>query len=388
MRLLLTFVLACLALLGTAVWVGLRGATSATATADATARKAPRAPAPAVRGEAGNGPAAGPVDNPAPGTSGPSERATGRAPALGPSSAPLTGSDTAAERAAGTSPPSDAPSPSRSSRTTEPVPGPTPAPVRWADEAVAEAKRRLAALHEVLAADPYNAGAIEEALALARRCGWHEAACDLLARLVALRPGEVALRFELATELMRQARWLEALPQLRCVIERQPRNARAWYDLAIAHQALGHLHAARAAWDHVIELLPDNPDARAHRGQVLLDLHEWPAAEADFRTLLGREPDAADAALNLAVALRGQGRLDEARAALLPLLARCPQHVRALNRLAEITWTLYQLDPGADRALAREVVDCCERSLAVDPDQPDIRALRDQARAALAAPQG
>lgn len=252
--------------------------------------------------------------------------------------------------------------------------------VRWASDAPpSRARQRFVELREILVSEPQNEAALHAALELARELQWPNEVCDLLGRLVRLRPNDVTLRFELATQLMRLERWLEALPQLRWVVEQQPRNERAWYNLAIAHQALGHLHDARATWDRVIELMPENPDARAHRGEALLDLRDWSAAAADLETVLRLEPDSLDAALNLSLAQSKLGRLEDARRTLLAVLEQRPRHTLVLNRLAEIAWGLYQADPVVNGPLREETVSCCSRSLAVDADQPEIKALLERA---------
>jgi predicted Zn-dependent protease len=256
----------------------------------------------------------------------------------------------------------------------------TPSAVRWAgDDDRDAAKQRFIGLRGTLADDPYNQTALEAALELARRLEWPNEACDLLVRLVRLRPDDVALRFELAVQLMRLERWIEALSQLRFVVERQPDNAHAWYNLAIAHQALGHLRDARATWDRVIELLPANPDAYAHRGELLLDLSAWQAAATDFETTLRIEPGSLDATMNLSLALTELGRVHEARDALLPMLEHHPVYVPLLNRLAEISWTLYQTNPAANKALAEETLEYCTRSLVINDNQPDIQTLYERA---------
>ncbi len=274
---------------------------------------------------------------------------------------------------------SPASTPPSSQASVSPAAPATQATVRWTGDDQRAAKRRFAELREILVADPHNQAALEAALELARRLEWHNEACDLLGRLVRLRRDDPGLRFELATQLMRLERWLEAIPQLRLVVEAQPENERAWYNLAIAHQALGHLRDTRATWNRVIQLMPANPDAYAHRGEVLLDLRAWTQAAADFETSLRLKPGALDATMNLALALAKLGRADQARDKLLPLLDRHPVHVPLLNRLAEVTWTLHQSNPAGNHALAKETVGYCSRSLAINDAQPEIKALLDRA---------
>lgn len=260
-----------------------------------------------------------------------------------------------------------------------PAPTTTSAPVRWADDDQRAAKKRFVELRESLIADPQHPGALRAALQLARQLEWHNEACDLLIRLVRVRPADMELRFELATQLMRLERWLEAIAQLRSVTDAQPENTRAWYNLAVAHQALGHLRDARATWNRVIELMPENPDAYAHRGEILLDLHASDQAAADFETSLRLEPGSLDTTMNLALALIRLGRPEEARRTLLLLLAQHPTHVPLLNRLAEVSWALHETQPAADRSLARDAAEYCTRSLAVNGNQPEIETLRKRA---------
>lgn len=291
--------------------------------------------------------------------------------------------------------PQRSPTPTASLPTSAPAAGPATRPtsadrrarrvateIRWAgDLRRRRAERRFRELRQIIRQEPNNEPAVRAALALARQLEWPNEECDLLGRLLRLRPNDVALRFEYATTLMRLRRWLEALEHLRLVVAGEPEHAAAWYNLAVAHQSLAHLHDARATWDRVIELMPDNPDAYFHRGEVLLDLEDFAAAADDFRNALRLDPGATDAALNLALALSRLGRLEEARQTLLPLLDGHPRHVPLLNRLAEIIWELYQADPRR-RELARQTVDCCRRSLEQDPAQPELRALLEEARRA------
>ena len=94
--------------------------------------------------------------------------------------------------------------------------------------------------------------------------------------------------------------------------------------------------------------------------------------------MLAEQPDAPDATLNLALALWRLGRDEEAHARLLTLLALHPQHVPALNRLAEMAWSA--CERGSATA-CDEVVKWCRRSLDCDPEQPAVQELLDSAAA-------
>ena len=201
----------------------------------------------------------------------------------------------------------------------------------------------------------------------------------MLARLAEAEPENTEIRFEYAVTLMRLSRWVDAVHTLRVVVAQQPDHGHGWYNLAVAHQALGHLAEARRAWDRAVELLPDNPDAYAQRGEVLLDLHEWSAAAADFEAALEREPDDIEAALNLSLALWKLGRLDEAQERVAGVIERHARHVPALNRMAELCWALYEMAPATNRAQREAAVAYWRRSLEIDSNQAEIEALLEAA---------
>lgn len=251
--------------------------------------------------------------------------------------------------------------------------------VRWAGDSMADdARRRVAKAAEILRSEPNHSAALRDlAAALVALGRWDEAA-NTLARLVELGPDDAGLRFEHATVLIQSRRWIEALTALKVVVEQTPNDARAWFNLALCHQAVGHLAEARAAWNRTIELQP-SPAAFARRGEVLLDLHEWSAAAADFERVLAQEPDTSDATLNLSLALWKQGRTDEGRARLLRFLETHPRHVPVFNRLAAIAWADCQSGTGDWRSSCAEAIAWCRRSLDCDPEQPELQALLDSA---------
>jgi tetratricopeptide (TPR) repeat protein len=250
--------------------------------------------------------------------------------------------------------------------------------IKWADATAsgrADAERRLARAQTTLARDPDHSAALhDEYAALVALERWEQAALTIN-RLALLAPDVVDVRFEQAALAMRLKRWTEALLALRVVTEQRPDDARAWHNLAVAHQALGHLSDARQAWDRTLALAPASTEARARRGEVLLDQHEWAAAAEDLQAVLQAEPDAADAAANLALAQANLGRPDEARQTLRAVLERHPQHVPAMNRLAELAWRAYREDPAGQRTQRDATLLWCRRSLHIDPKQPLIEAL-------------
>jgi tetratricopeptide (TPR) repeat protein len=264
---------------------------------------------------------------------------------------------------------------------TRPAPATRPTtstPIRWAgDPDVRAARRRLERARQTLRAEPYHDAALRDAIDALKTLGRWRDALTLIVRLRELYPDDPDLLPEHAASLLLLGRTVEAIPLLREVARMRPDDAQAWFNLASAHQSAGHLQEARTAWDRAI-LLDPTPDARAQRGIVLLDLYAWEAAAADFDAVLEHQPDAADATLNLARALRALGRHADARDRLLSFLERHPRHIPTLNRLAAIAWDSWRTTPAANPALLVDIQVWCRRSLRIDPDQPDVQALLDE----------
>ncbi len=347
MKLIVSLLLVCLAMVGLSAWllVGVR----TTGTAPAT--PPPPASAPALPTPKHAPPIEQPVDLP------PAE------PARAASQPFRRDEQSGANVTPTTAPVADA--------------APSSAAVHWPD-ATRDAHMQLQRAREALRQDPDSRAARHDEVAALLALDRPREAEDALARLIELEPDDIDLRFQHAALLIRLRRWVEAIPALREVIARGENHAQAWFNLAVAHQQLGHLHDARQAWGRAIACAP-SPAAYARRGEVLLDLHEWEAAADDFQAVLDAEPDTADAAINLSLALWKLGRTDDARAPLLNLLERHPRLLPAINRLAGLAWHDYQQDPQANTLRRVETVEWCTRSLAIDPDQPEIRALRSRA---------
>ena len=251
---------------------------------------------------------------------------------------------------------------------------------RWPnDPDTRAARRRLTAARQTLRDDPDHEAALRDELkALATLERWHEAVLTL-GRLLQLHADDTDLRTERAALLLQLERASEAVVDLKRVVQREPQRARAWFNLAVAHQALGHLTDAERAWTRTIELEP-SAEAHAQRGQVRLDLNAWAEAANDFEAALRTEPDAVDAAMNLSRACELLGRDIDARVCLANLLDRNPRCLPALNRLAELTWIACQSITGEQAACRALTIDLCRRSLTISPHQPGVETLLAQAQ--------
>ena len=107
------------------------------------------------------------------------------------------------------------------------------------------------------------------------------------------------------------------------VLEREPENAKATGGLARAFLELGEVEQAKAVLASASEKSAQDPAVAAARAAI--DLAEQAAGLGDLRDLAGRVAASDDdhaARFDLAVALAGLGKRDEAAAALLEIIRR------------------------------------------------------------------
>jgi O-antigen ligase len=104
-------------------------------------------------------------------------------------------------------------------------------------------------------------------------------------------------------------------------------------------------------------------NAAAAASQRAADAHHWTSAESNARTAVRWEPWSSDARIALGVALLGEGRDAEARAAFQAAVDRSPKSWQAWYDLARAS-------TGADRARA------LAQARRLDPHEPQVEALR------------
>jgi tetratricopeptide (TPR) repeat protein len=248
-------------------------------------------------------------------------------------------------------------------------------PVRWAGEPdVRAAQRRLRLAEATLADDPEHPAALRDAVDACRTLGRWRDMTHYLHTLAGLSPEDRDLQFDYAAALLTLGRTVEALEPLREITAAQPDNARAWHNLAAAHQQLGHLSAAARAWTSVLDL-EDSPAAHLHRGTVRLDLRDHAGAVQDFAAYLQAQPADHEARFNYALALQRSGQPDAAYVQLLRIVDANPQHLPTLRRLAELSMQQFKKSPADDTARAKAKL-WCDRYLDLAPNDEEVSAWR------------
>ena len=130
---------------------------------------------------------------------------------------------------------------------------------------------------------------------------------------------------EEATELLHEERFREAMLDLRGVLEKDPRNAYAYYFLGIAFFEIGELEPARDAYAACVKLAPGHMGARVALSHVLRILGDVRGSIREGLAALDRVPADPDALHAVGLAYHARGDDVAARRYLEAYLATGPE---------------------------------------------------------------
>jgi predicted TPR repeat methyltransferase len=150
---------------------------------------------------------------------------------------------------------------------------------------------------------------------------------------LALRPGFIQARFNLANALRDQDRLAEAEQEYRAVTRHVVQHAPAWVALAYVLIKQGRLSEAEAAARRAIQSSPRSADSHVALGSVHLARKEPDEAIKQFTKAMKHDPDSVPALVNLGLACKSMGRFSEAKKFLSRAVAIQP-------RLPEAHYTL------------------------------------------------
>lgn len=236
------------------------------------------------------------------------------------------------------------------------------------------------AFTQSLRRDPRDVAALRgRANALSQLGRIREAADDYRA-LLSIVPNAAVDRYNYGVLLLRMEQPESAAEQFRRAIELRPTYDRAIYNLAALCQQQGKLHDAMALWQRFCERQPRVASAWFHRGVIWMELERADYAADCFAAAARLLPNDADLQFNLAAALRRSGRLEESLTALHRAVERQPDDLDILNLLVE-THRQLAAAPNADPSHWSEAHRFAQRSLAIDPNQADLREFLQDAHA-------
>ncbi len=188
----------------------------------------------------------------------------------------------------------------------------------------------------VLRAYPGDAGARARLAVLYREAGDNERALELGREALLRDPKNVTAHKVVArVHLERGELALARLVALRAV-QHDATDAEAAYLLGEIREKEGDEAAAFAQYRKAVELRDDFLPARARVGTTALAHRDYASAADQFAAILRHDPKNAPAQLDLAIALRGLGKIDEAFAAYEQALKMAPNDPRPQYGIAQI----------------------------------------------------
>jgi predicted O-linked N-acetylglucosamine transferase (SPINDLY family) len=158
--------------------------------------------------------------------------------------------------------------------------------------------------HQILARQPYHAGALLLLGVLAEKKGQFDAAVELMQRAIRLVPDSAEAHYNLGSVFQNMDRLDEAIASFRQAIRLKPELTPTYNNLANALKMVGRLDEAIATFHQAIRLNPDLAEAHNNLGTALTSIGQLDEAIVAFRQAIRLKPDYADAQGNLIYALQ------------------------------------------------------------------------------------
>jgi tetratricopeptide (TPR) repeat protein len=228
-----------------------------------------------------------------------------------------------------------------------------------------------AQFRKAIAADPEFAGSYSNLALVFEQQGNLAAAEQNLREALRRDPDNVAARANYGGLLYTKGDLEAALKELRRAVAIDAGYASAHNNLGAVYGRLGRAEEELAAYRRAVTIDPGYVDARHNLGLSLLRRGQVEEGESHLRRALALDPRYAPAYLNLGRSLLERGRDEEAAELLAGATHAVPGDAYLHALLGEASLRLGQ----AERAAA-----AFERSLALRPDQPELRRRLDQIR--------
>jgi tetratricopeptide (TPR) repeat protein len=223
----------------------------------------------------------------------------------------------------------------------------------------------MQAYQDAIRADPRYAGAYNNLGLCLQQKGRLDEADALYQKGLAIRPENAVLRNSLATLRELQGRREEALTETERALAADPDWPVAAGNKATLLFELGRLPDARAAFERWVTLEPDSIEGRLGWALTLLAAGQPSDAATQFQEVLKRDPGNLRAHVALGETYLRSGDLARAQEQLEAAVRTGEPVPRAWNSLGEVY---------TRRGLPDQATAAYKRSLAIDPQQPEIRA--------------
>ncbi len=160
----------------------------------------------------------------------------------------------------------------------------------------------------------------------------------------AANPQAASALFKQAIELQNVGRHLEASLRYEYLLQMQPNNWQARYNYGFALQALGRFADAGREYEAVTRMQPALAEAYVNRGNIFLRLQQPADALGCYEKAIALKPELATAHYNQSLALRRLSRFSESIAPLRRTVALEPSHNTAWDELCLLLMALKRLE--------------------------------------------
>ncbi|PQA89551.1 tetratricopeptide repeat-containing sulfotransferase family protein [Hyphococcus luteus] len=147
---------------------------------------------------------------------------------------------------------------------------------------------------------PHHVEAMRLLADIGARLGVLDDADFLLESAIEFEPDNIQLRLDYIQLLRKRQKFQAALDQAKALYERDPENPLFQSHYAIESLQTGDFEKALALFDHVLELLPDDPATLTSRGHALKTWGRREEAIASYRAAFAAKPGQGDAYYGLA----------------------------------------------------------------------------------------
>lgn len=198
------------------------------------------------------------------------------------------------------------------------------------------------AYRRILAEQPENVDALYLRGEIAHRTGRLDAAIEWFGKAAALRPGEALFHQELAGALQAAGANAGAAEHYRRVLEIEPQNLDARTGLGVVQLEMGDAAAAAATFRVLVEADPRSLGGQVNLGSALLAQRQYAAAAECFEAALRIDPHCVAALSNLGGLRIKQGDYDAAQKLITQALQLDPMFMEARMNLGIVLLKQYR----------------------------------------------
>ena len=224
--------------------------------------------------------------------------------------------------------------------------------------------RAMQAYRDALRADPQYVGAYNNLGLCLQEKGRLREAAALYEKALAIREENPILRNSLGTLRALQGDKEGALTEMRRAVVANPEWPVAQGNLTTLLFEMGRMAEARGEFERWVKIEPDNLEARLGSALTLLAAQQPDAAVAQLEEVLKRDPANLRANVALGEVLMRSGDLARAQVHLEAAARSGEKVARVFNSLGEVY---------LKRGFPKEAASAFKRSLAIEPNQPEIR---------------